>query len=400
MTAARTQKPSTEPCHSPARIALVGCGLIARGTHIPGILDADECELVWLCDIDEKSLGAAAQMVPQAKTTTNFHDVFADPAVDLVLIATSHRFRLPLFEAAVRHNKPIYSEKPLAESLEDCRQAVHILEEAGIPFCIGHNRRCSPAMAEARAIIQRHRQNTDGCPWRFNRPGYETIEANGQENAATMLIRINDDWHSWKAQHLVEDGKTNPYAAVLHEMTHFVDLGRWFLESPATRVMGLSDGPLGHTVSVSFADKSQLTIVSGANGTFGYPKELLEISANGGFLALDHMFEMRTAGIEGAPGRKIFPVKDNQGRAVTEDGLKSWLERKAEACREAARQKDPMIHMQVLRTDKGHQRMLLEFIREIRGERPPVTSARDAYEAARICFAAIESIQTGRTVDL
>ncbi len=384
----------------PARIGLIGCGLIARGTHIPNVLRTDTCKLEWLCDIDEEALKLAAEMAPDARTTTNYVDVCADPSVDLVLIATSQRFRIPLFEAAAANSKPVYCEKPLAGTLEECRQAVKIIEAADIPFCIGHNRRCSPAMEEAREIIHKHRQDKTSPAWRFDRPGHEQIDTCGQDNAATMLYRVNDDWHSWKAQHLVEDDKTIRHASILNEMTHFFDLALWFLQSPATHVMALGQGPLSHTVSIMFEDQSQCTVVCGANGTFAYPKELMEIIVNGGMLAVDHMLELRTAGIKGAPLCKTYPVRNDHWETIQSSGLIGWLEKKAQACEDAATNKDPNIQLRALRANKGHALMLQEFIREIRGKRSPITSVRDGYEAARICFAAIRSLQEERVIDL
>jgi predicted dehydrogenase len=48
--------------------------------------------------------------------------------------------------------------------------------------------------------------------------------------------------------------------------------------------------------------------------------------------------------------------------------------------------------------DKGHRRMLQEFIREIRGERGPVCPVSDAVTATRICLAAAKSYIEKRPV--
>ena len=50
--------------------------------------------------------------------------------------------------------------------------------------------------------------------------------------------------------------------------------------------------------------------------------------------------------------------------------------------------------------DKGHRRMLQEFIREIRGERGPVCPVADAVTATRICLAAAQSYLEERSVAL
>ena len=386
---------------SAMNVAVVGCGLLARGTHIPNLVSDPGFELRLLCDIDGAALAAARKFAPDAATTGDFNDVFSDPDIDLVVVATKETFRLPLYRAAIRHRKPLYAEKPLAATLEECRVAAEELAGAGLPFCIGHNRRCSPAMMDARDILRRHRSQPNPCLWRFDRPGIEQIDLKGQGDTATMLIRLNDDWHSWKAQHLAPGTLGEQFGGLLMEMTHFVDLARWFLGSEAERVVAMCDGPLSYTAAIAFEDKSMATIVAGSNGTFGYPKELVEVMANGGTLVVDHMVEMRAAGIPGAPMRKAYPLgKDRYPEVGKQGGLQGWLEKKAAACAEAAETGDPSLQVSAAAPDKGHLRMLGEFAREIRGEREPVSPALDGYAAARVCFASIRSAQEGRAVTL
>lgn len=382
-------------------IAVVGCGMLARSAHIPNILAEPAFRLRILCDIDGEALATARTLAPEAATTRDFNEVFADDNIDLVVIATTEKFRLPLYRAAISSRKPVYAEKPLAATLEACRTATGEVTAAGIPFCIGHNRRCSPAMVEAREIFLRHRARPNPCPWRFDRPGFEQIDTRGLAGAPAMLMRLNDDWHSWKMVHLAPGTSGQDVGGMFVEMTHFVDLARWFLQSNPERVCALCNGPLNYSAVFTFEDKSMVTIAAGANGTFGYPKELLEIMANGGMLVVDHMLEIRTAGISGAPAHKIFPLlRDNYPEIGRQGGLAGWLEKKAAACAEAEAKGDPTIQLSAAVTDKGHERMLHEFVREIRGERPPVSPVHDGYEAARACFAAIRSVLEGRTVHL
>lgn len=384
-----------------ATVAVVGCGLLARGTHIVNIVESPTLRLHALCDTDDEALLAAKALAPHARITHDFHEIFADPAIDFVVLATTQHVRMPMYQAAIEHRKPVYSEKPLAATLAECREAAEAFTASGVPFCIGHNRRCSPAMVEARRIIQRHRANSNPCPWRFNRPGAETLDFQGQEHSATMLMRLNDDWHSWKPQHLASGTLAARYGGLFMEMTHFVDLAHYFLEVEAEEVVASCQGPLHYTAVVTFSDQSTATIVAGSNGTFGYPKELLEISANGGFLAVDHMVEIRTAGIPEAPAHLAFPLKrDDYPDAGRQGGLSGWLEKKAAACADAAASGDGHLQLVAALPDKGHRHMLHEFAREIRGERDPVSPAMAGYQAARVCLAAVRSVEERRTVNV
>lgn len=389
----------TSVAHPPMNVAVVGCGLLARGAHIPNLVQDPAFHLKTLCDLDPDALDASLRIAPDAATTRDWREVFADPEIEMVVVATIETFRLPLYRAAIDSGKPIYTEKPLAGTLEDGRIAAREVTRAGLPFCVGHNRRCSPAMVDAQNWFARHRKTPNTCPWRFDRPGFDQIDTFGQDGAAAMVMRINDDWHSWKAQHTFSSEIAKRFAGMLYEMTHFVDLARWFLKSEAESVCAMSHGPLNYGAMFHFEDRSMLTIAAGSNGTFGYPKELLEVMANGGMLVVDHMLEVRTAGIADAPARKVYPpTRDSYPAVGTEGGFAGWREKHAAACVDAVSKGDPMWQVVSVSTDKGHARMLREFAREIRGERPPVSTAADGFQAARMCFAAIQSALEGRTV--
>jgi predicted dehydrogenase len=253
-------------------------------------------------------------------------------------------------------------------------------------------------MMRALEIFQQHMVNPQPCPWRFNRPGWDKIDVLGQEGTPSISIRINDDWHSWKAIHLTGDNAK--YGLLLGEMTHFVDLARLFMQSEAVRVVAMHNGILNHSVSIEFANQSIASIAMFSNGTFGYPKELLEAIGNGGIVICDHMLEVRTAGIEGAPAVEKFPfLNDRDPEVGKEGGLYGWLEKKRKACANAAEKGDPMLQF-TAEANKGHAAMLEEFIREIRGERPPVSPIRDAVEVTRICLAAMKSAEEKRIVDV
>jgi predicted dehydrogenase len=92
-------------------------------------------------------------------------------------------------------------------------------------------------------------------------------------------------------------------------------------------------------------------------------------------------------------------LNDRHPSVGPEGGLQGWLDKKSAACREAEETGDPMRQF-TAEPDKGHRRMLREFIREIRGERPPVCPVQDAILATRVCLAAAKSYLENRAVEL
>jgi predicted dehydrogenase len=380
----------------PVRFAVVGCGLMARGTHLPNIVSSSCTELTVCCDMDENALRECQAKFHAPCITRDFHEAVNHPEVDAVIIATTESFRVPIIEAAARARKPVYTEKPLAANWDDAKRIGKLVSDSGIPFCVGHNRRCSPAMVDAQKIFSEHMQNPKPCIWRFNREGDKRINLGAIDGVAAMSIRINDDWHSWKAVHM--QGQNAEIGLLLSEMTHFVDVACWFMEAEPVDVMTVATNILMHQVSIRFDGGQLVSIMSSANGSFGYPKELYEAMGHGGVVGVDHMLEVRTAGIEGAPLRKTYPMVGDLHTLVGEEGgLLGWLKKKRAACDEAAAAGDPLRSF-TANPDKGHQRMLDEFVREIRGEREAVSPVVDALRATRICLAAVQSLREKRVV--
>ena len=379
-------------------IAVIGCGMLARSQHIPNVLGTPETRLVVCCDLDDGALAECRKLAPGVKTTKDFREAIGNPAVDLVIVATAERFRLPIFEEAVHLRKPVFTEKPLAATWADSLRAHEIFVNGGVPVCVGHNRRCSPAMMEARQLFRQHMNAPKPCPWRFQRPGWETIPVGTEDEVPALSIRINDDWRSWKAIHI--QGEYAEIGLLLGEMTHFADLACWFFDSEPSEVSVVGSGILNHNIGITFRNKATAGILMAATGTFGYPKELLEAMGNGGIVVVDHMLEVRTAGIEGAPARKTYPMLGDRHPGVgVEGGLPGWLAKKRVACAEAAASGD-MWRIFTAEPDKGHKRMLGEFLREIHGKREPVNSTLEALRASRICFAAIKAYREKRVVSV
>jgi len=385
----------------PLNVGIIGCGLLARAQHIPNVLTCADTRLHSCCDLDEAVLRDLKAQHPELKTTTDFRAVVNDPEVELLIVATTEHFRVPIFDAAIAARKPVLTEKPLAATLQEARSIRDKVVSARLPFCVGHNRRCSPAMSEARAIFRAHMNAPKPCPWRFRREGWEQVAAvvGEESDMPAISIRINDDWMSWKAVHLT--GNNSEYGLLLSEMTHFADLASWFLDAKPLRVGVLSSGVTNHATVIEYEGGGIASIFMASNGTFGYPKELLEAFGHGAAVVVDHMLEIRTAGIEGAPARRVYPMlNDRHPHIGTEGGLWGWLEKKSAACSEAARSGQSH-DIFTAEPDKGHARMLSAFVEEIRGLRPvPVSPVTDAVRAMEICTAAIRSSREGRFVDL
>jgi len=165
-------------------------------------------------------------------------------------------------------------------------------------------------------------------------------------------------------------------------------------------VTALESGVLNHGIIVRYANSELATLLMCANGTFGYPKELYEMFGNGGAVVVDHMLEVRTAGISGAAPRTAYPMLADKHPGIGADGgLEGWLAKKRAACKEAEQAGNSDLIF-TAEPDKGHARAIDLFVDEIRGNGPVVCGIDDTVRATRVAFAAIKSAKENRPVGM
>jgi myo-inositol 2-dehydrogenase / D-chiro-inositol 1-dehydrogenase len=75
--------------------------------------------------------------------------------VDAVAICSSTETHADLIVAAARAGKAIFCEKPISLELAEVDRALAAVEDAGVPFQIGFNRRFDPAHAAVREAVAR-----------------------------------------------------------------------------------------------------------------------------------------------------------------------------------------------------------------------------------------------------
>jgi phthalate 4,5-cis-dihydrodiol dehydrogenase len=77
----------------------------------------------------------------------------ADPAVEVVYIATPHQFHKPHAILAAAHGKHVILEKPMALTLADCDAIIAAVERAKVHLIVGHTHAYDPAIRYMFAMI-------------------------------------------------------------------------------------------------------------------------------------------------------------------------------------------------------------------------------------------------------
>ncbi|MDB5076066.1 MAG: putative oxidoreductase [Chloroflexi bacterium] len=114
-----------------------------------------ESRLIVCADADGARADAARSRFRFQRATADWHDVIADPEVDVVSITTPNDLHLEIIRAAAAAGKHILCEKPVGKTPEETLEAAEIAQRAGILTFVGFNYRWAPLVQYARRLIER-----------------------------------------------------------------------------------------------------------------------------------------------------------------------------------------------------------------------------------------------------
>ncbi|MFW6155820.1 MAG: Gfo/Idh/MocA family protein, partial [Armatimonadota bacterium] len=143
----------------PIRVAVIGCGGIARAIYLPLLDRSDEARVRACVDASGEARTAMSERYPNASVLPDVPDLDPD-ACDCALVLTPVRKGvdahyepvLALMEAGV----PTLCEKPLSAEIERAEAMVEAAERAGTLLLMSVNRRFAPVYRRAFEHFEGH----------------------------------------------------------------------------------------------------------------------------------------------------------------------------------------------------------------------------------------------------
>ncbi len=142
---------------TPLRVAVIGCGLIARLRHLPAFLECQQrglVRIVGLCDTDPQSLAQAASLVGDCPQFSDYQTLLESLQPDLVAICTPPVTHAPIALAALAAGAHVFCEKPLATTVAEAQEMVAAAVRSGRRTGVNFRYRWIPAVRFARDIIR------------------------------------------------------------------------------------------------------------------------------------------------------------------------------------------------------------------------------------------------------
>ncbi|KQX99498.1 dehydrogenase [Rhodanobacter sp. Root480] len=133
-------------------MALVGPGFIAAH-HIDAVRRLGNVEVVGLAGSSLASAQKRARELGVGHAYTDYHELLADPAVQVVHNTTPNHLHREISLAALRAGKHVISDKPLASNLQESRELHEAARDAGVAHVVTFNYRSHALVQQARAMI-------------------------------------------------------------------------------------------------------------------------------------------------------------------------------------------------------------------------------------------------------
>lgn len=132
---------------------IIGCGNVCEVKSGPGFQKADGSELVAVMrrNGDKAKDFATRHGVP--KWYNNADALINDPEVTAIYIATPPGSHLEYTLKAATAGKPVYVEKPMARTFEECQQMIAACATAKVPLFVAYYRRSLPYFLKVKELL-------------------------------------------------------------------------------------------------------------------------------------------------------------------------------------------------------------------------------------------------------
>ncbi|CAH6718584.1 uncharacterized protein CLIB1444_01S10000 [[Candida] jaroonii] len=123
------------------KLAVVGTGIFATDMHLPTINKISNLKAVGCYNRTKAKAETFADKagIAKDKIYDSLEEVFQDESIDFVDTLLPVQYNLDAVKLAVKYNKPMIFEKPIAANLEQAKEIVKISEQSDLPIGVLEN---------------------------------------------------------------------------------------------------------------------------------------------------------------------------------------------------------------------------------------------------------------------
>jgi predicted dehydrogenase len=133
-------------------MGLIGPGFVAAH-HIDAVRRLGDVDVVAIAGSSQASADRKAQEYKVERAYSDFHDLIADPDVQVIHNTTPNYLHLPVTMAALKAGKHVISDKPLAINAEEGQKLRDAATAAKVAHVVTFNYRGNPLVQQMRGMI-------------------------------------------------------------------------------------------------------------------------------------------------------------------------------------------------------------------------------------------------------
>ena len=131
----------------------IGCGEVTEKKSGPAFSEVEGSRVVAIMSRHELKARAYAEHHGISRWYTDAQALIDDPDVNAIYIATPPSAHATYAIMAMRAGKPVYVEKPLASTYDDCVRINHVSQVTGVPCFVAYYRRYLPYFQKVKQLV-------------------------------------------------------------------------------------------------------------------------------------------------------------------------------------------------------------------------------------------------------
>jgi myo-inositol 2-dehydrogenase/D-chiro-inositol 1-dehydrogenase len=337
----------------PLKIAVVGCGRVARNIHLPNLRSLADVAVSAVIDPDQAQRDHALTICPQATGFARLSDLWHAMPVDAVLISAPSADHASLVREAIDHGVHIYVEKPLAADLSEAAALISPWKGHAHIGMIGFNSRFHPLFSQARRLLS---EGAVGKP----------LMVSTVFSSSAPLVR------DWRAR------RSSGGGVLLDLGSHHVDLVHFLLGEQVRQVHAqtASVHTEDDTASLHMRLRNDV-LVSSMFSFAGVDQDRIEVFGDRGILRVDRYLSTAC---------EVIPRDGRQARLRHVTNALSFL----------WRPRAILSKLRVPGNDPSYRAAMQQFVKSARPGIPCTPDFNDGLRTAQVIGAAEESARQGR----
>ena len=135
---------------------MIGCGDVTEKKSAPSFNKIDHSSLAGVTNRTKEKAVSYAKRHGVAKVFNTAEELIGDTGINAVYVATPPSSHAEYAILAMKSGKPVYVEKPMATTYEECVMMNEVSRESGVPLFVAYYRRSMEYFLRVKELLDEH----------------------------------------------------------------------------------------------------------------------------------------------------------------------------------------------------------------------------------------------------